>query len=898
MKCCLLVFLSFIYYAVSAQVNIKISGKVQSTEGVFLANSSVLIYHADKLSASNFTFTNEEGFYSTSVIAAKGGLRLVFSHLGYEEKEVGLNYEIFYDTTLYFNITLNSKNTLLDSVIITSPKAITVKGDTTIFNAQSFGSKIENKVEDLLKNLPGMQVDEDGNLRFNNKPISKVTINGIDLFSDDYKKLTKNLSAGYLDAVEVIENYSDNPVLKDFDFNKRSVINLKLNKSLLKVFGEAQAAYDPFKNHEDLNGNLFSLIGKLKLAAIANYNNIGNNLATTGLNKQSLEDLLNPNSIEIPYNHVSNLITPVNAPGIDKKRYFLNNDKKYSLNFATKILKTIETKGDISISNLNNRQATEQSSLFLLSDPPLNIYERKNLQNDIKQTILNTRLTYTKSDKLKVDYKAKYFQNKTYSSSNLEVIPQNDNLQQNNLKDNFFNSMLRVTKKLGFQKVGELEAVFQKNKTPSFFEITPLSFESFLGLPLVNKLNYKEEQHLNYLAIKPKYFLKKVNEKSEKELQLNLFYESARQSQVIQFNGITNTDEKLPAKTPFQSDEYINTKTKSVELKYTIKEKKFEWFLNPSLSYVDYYFSNQLSANKNSEIKSLIYHNIFSLKRKLNQSRSLEIKLENGSSIPQAFDLFTGYKLLDYRTFSKFDYDTSMVKGYSNRLQFLYNNVEIAKGKMLLVNLAYNKGQNNFITNYIYNPIYTIQERHFNANTSNTLNGFLLYEKTIPAIYARLSTNLFMFYFRRKTEITSGSIYQNSFSVDQEINLKTALKNPYNFKAAFLYSYNNQFSPIANTSTFQYKINLESSLNAIHKRLLSKMLYQFIDYNKNGRGLHFIDLGSQYQPGKKNFIVTFQLLNLLNNKKFTATYLNPELKIDKTILLQTRQCLIGVIYRF
>ena len=87
------------------------------------------------------------------------------------------------------------KNKVLREVIVKTNKAITVSGDTVTYNADSFKLNAGASVEDLLKKLPGLQVDKDGGIKAFGKKVEKVLIDGDDFFAEDATVATRNLDA-------------------------------------------------------------------------------------------------------------------------------------------------------------------------------------------------------------------------------------------------------------------------------------------------------------------------------------------------------------------------------------------------------------------------------------------------------------------------------------------------------------------------------------------------------------------------------------------------------------------------------------------------------------------------------------------------------------------------------
>ena len=93
--------------------------------------------------------------------------------------------------------------------IVSQRPPVVVNGDTLEFNAEAFKTKPNAVVEDMLKKMPGVEVDKDGTIRVNGKRISRVLVNGKDFFNGDPKMATRNLAADAIDKVQVFDKQSD-----------------------------------------------------------------------------------------------------------------------------------------------------------------------------------------------------------------------------------------------------------------------------------------------------------------------------------------------------------------------------------------------------------------------------------------------------------------------------------------------------------------------------------------------------------------------------------------------------------------------------------------------------------------------------------------------------------------
>ena len=91
---------------------------------------------------------------------------------------------------------------------------VSVKGDTLIYNADSFKSGTEKKLEDVLNKLPGVEVTEDGEIEVEGKTVTKVMVEGKDFFDGDSKLAVKNIPANALDKIQVLKNHNEVGQLK------------------------------------------------------------------------------------------------------------------------------------------------------------------------------------------------------------------------------------------------------------------------------------------------------------------------------------------------------------------------------------------------------------------------------------------------------------------------------------------------------------------------------------------------------------------------------------------------------------------------------------------------------------------------------------------------------------
>jgi len=161
-------------------------------------------------------------------------------------------------------------------------------GDTVHFHAGRFLTPGAFRLEDLVKNIPGFRVDDNGRIYFNGKEINRIMIDGDDIAGEQYQLLSRNLKALMVDSLQVIHRFEKNRLLRSFGSQDAIAVNLVIRKSFLgKLNGSLALAKDPGK-HGEADGELIRLMQSSKQLLFVNGNNVGGNgVADRGNEPQS-----------------------------------------------------------------------------------------------------------------------------------------------------------------------------------------------------------------------------------------------------------------------------------------------------------------------------------------------------------------------------------------------------------------------------------------------------------------------------------------------------------------------------------------------------------------------------------------------------------------------------------
>jgi len=194
-----------ISYTASAQTSRDISGVVNDSTGTSVIAATVK-YIAGK--DTLFTRTNLDGEFTFKGVKSSTFL-LTVSSLGYQPLNKRFLYKDGASPIKLDPITMKFENRELSEVVISGTPSVTIKEDTVVYRASDYPLRENALAEDLLKKLPGVEVDKDGNVTAQGKAITKVRVNGKDFFGGDVRTATQQLPANILESAQIIDDYGD-----------------------------------------------------------------------------------------------------------------------------------------------------------------------------------------------------------------------------------------------------------------------------------------------------------------------------------------------------------------------------------------------------------------------------------------------------------------------------------------------------------------------------------------------------------------------------------------------------------------------------------------------------------------------------------------------------------------
>ena len=381
-----------------------------------------------------FIRTNNEGDFELKNIPA-GKYILMITHPLYADYVDDIN-------TTPEGLNLNTvsfipKSKLLQEVIITSGSPIKIKGDTISYTADSFKVSANANVEELLKKLPGIQVDKDGKIKAMGEQVKKVLVDGEEFFGDDPGMAVKNLRADAVKEVQVYDKKSEQAEFTGIDDGqKQKTINLKLKEDKKKgYFGKLDAAAGPQKsidNRYNSNALFNAFKGKRKLSAFLLNGNTGQD----GLNWQDNEKFGGENdNVSMSVDEEGGMMYmwrgggSDDEPNINTQNGFINNFNA-GLHYSNKW----HDKRTLTLSPKYNRQLyNNQQSTFTQRQVGDSILNENNVLNqEVNRYNFKNNLSYDikfdSSNSLKMTLKANFYHTESTEESvsdtrsNTEII--------------------------------------------------------------------------------------------------------------------------------------------------------------------------------------------------------------------------------------------------------------------------------------------------------------------------------------------------------------------------------------------------------------------------------------------------------------------------------------------
>lgn len=865
----LLLFLPFSFFA--QQINIK--GKIKDNQNRSIQSTSVSIID-DNENNLGYNYSDEEGNYSISFEKPNSEkISIEVSCLGYHKKMLVLNVK----TNTTQNFILEEKTESLKEVVIESGKKIRVEQDTTTIKVASFGNKTEQTVEDILKKLPGIEISKDGTIKAHGKTIDKLLIEGDDMFDKNYKLLSKNLDAKVLDAVQIIDNFEDNPILKKLNNSDKVALNLKLKKGKTNVwFGNISLGSGIVsENRWKESLNLGLLKKKIKLFYLSDYNNLGDKAS----------DLINTNVLEKTtfsndrFEYKAKNLFSINNNEVQffsKTQSVFNKAFLNSLSFTKKLNSKLSLRGVVFVADDNQNQNSFSETKYNIDSNPISFTEN-NFYNNHK-TLSSTEL------------ELKYYANEKNYITNLFIFKNNPNKLNNNLifnsdlinqsskAENYtFYNHFNHTYQLTESKVLNNYIYFGNDKINENIKISSPFLNTFLNANANDIVSQIANNKLFYIGGKTKLISKFRKIDITNSLQFELNQEQFKNTFLV--NNSNNTD--------YQNNTKLNQIKISFDnaIRYNFS-KKIDFTANISL--LDNVFNTQITKDNIFLINPTLSVNI-----KKTGFGNFSLSYSENNNLPEINQLTSNNQLIDYRSFSKGTFYNKPLKNTVSSFAYYFYNDE--KRFSINTSIFYIKSHSIFNTeSTLTNDFNFATYKQTNGGENYNFNfSFVNYIRKFK-LASKIETT--QMWNSAPVNVNSNEFLQaKSYTNILKYSATTYFKIPINFDCGFSYNFNQSiFNNIqSNNTTKDFFVNINY---AISKTWLAEFNNSF--YYVNKQNYSFNNIVVNYNPTESRFSYRLLYNNIRNENEYTFITISNYTYYKSSINLVPRYLLCSVKYRF
>lgn len=872
----LIIFIIIVLLGQNLYAQITLKGYVTDTKGKALSNINILISIPGKKVLVAFAVSDSKGYFQTKVNYKTDSLDIKLSSIQYHNKCRRISGK---SQNLEFNLKYDIKQ--LDTFTVKA-SPIKQKHDTISYLVSTFTRKNDRAIEDVLRRMPGIEVEANGKILYQGAPLKKFYVEGLDLMDGSYTVISKNLPNKSVSTVEVLENHQPIKILEDKVESYQAALNLKL-KNNITATGSAKLGIGISPFLWDVNITPMIFTKKYQLVASYQSNNTGNDVSQQ-LNVLTINDLIN--RIDMPEENSKILnIQSVNPPQINKDRYLDNNIHLFSFNGLQSLNKDIQLR--------------------------TNIYYINDYQ---KQSAILKSTYYTPGDTIRFteNFNNRIFDNYLIGKFSLK----------RNVKKNYFNNILSIKSHWDKQKgaiFNENENIHESLKTPLKSISNNLSSIKTIGKHLVEFKSYISYDNNNHsLEINPGQYQDILNnnqpyDKVLQKIDLNRFYTNnsvnfvfswkklnftpkigfAFRKQILESNIYIKEEEEEASK-DFSNKLNCSFAKAYIQTGIEYRYKKFHLKANLPLSWKYIDLSDKISDDKQS-IKKLFLDPSLSINYKINSFCDLRGYWSFSKHLGDIDRVNYGYILKNYRYLNKnaapisetkrnnfsiylkyrnpinsLFYSFSYIYAISNKNLMYSNNIQ-DDGRIIIE--AFHKPNKNYINN-------------FNGQISKYFSA----AKTTLRFKANFSQQQGKSLINEELFNTKNLFY--NFIPGLNVRITNWLNSEYNLNASYIKTFveNNKKSNIS-LLRHTFKIFAFPTENQ-----LISCTSEF--YNHKGKSNIFVDLLYRYSIKKQKIDLEICWKNIFNNETYITYQANSFTIWESSYILRPSQIFLSAKFSF
>ena len=887
-------------FAVSVFSQNILKGTVTDKQGKPLEMANVIAIDLSDGSMVGYSITNEKGKYKIELKNPEK-VQLKVSYLGFDSQSKIL---VLSDKETIKNFVLNESKSDLDAVEITYEMPVTVKGDTIVYNADSFTTGKEKKLGDVLKKLPGVEVNSNGEIEVEGKKVTKVMVDGKDFFDGDSKLATKNIPADAIKKVQVLKNYNEVSQMRGLGDDSDSVaMNIKLKEGKKNFwFGEvtAGAGDGGYKTRYLAHPKLFYYSPKKSVNIITDFNNIGEIPFTfrdyfkfTG----GFKRMMRGGGLNISSNSLGLSLIK------DNKAKELSN-KFGAINFSQTISKKFNISGFAIYSGAKTEMQTKTLKTNTITDVNQNLITTTENTND--KTLQNNDLgllklsaSYKPNLRFQMDYDM--LLKKSVLSETNQIISVSDVAGTNEIKSSKDEEPFSVNQNTNIYYTLNDKNIFSFGGQFLFEKNTPLyhsvnSDQRFAILPTIDEGSAYDLSQNKKITTKKADFLVDYYYILNNKSNLNFSVGTVLNTQ----NLVSGIFQKLDngSIVHFTEDTLNNTVSFHfldvfLGLHYKLKTGKF--LITPGISWHQYTSKNKQLSEETIFNKAILLPDL-NVKFSIKNSESLRFKYETTTDFSDVNKLAEGVLLNSYNALSIGN--RNLENALYQNLSLRYFNFNMFSHTNIHASVTYNK-KKNVIKNT--NQLIGIDRISSYVNLVNPEDNFSVnasISKRIKKIKYRFSGNTSIANAFRLSTLSSGESVQTKTKFTTQnytISAQSNFMDFPNFEIGFSKSLS-QFDKSKSVTDKPFA-NIEI---VFLKDFVLIADYKYNSYHNKSNAIKntydFLNTDLYYQKEGSKWEFKLSAINLLNTKSINEDFFSEYLQSSGNYLVQPRMVMFSVKY--
>jgi len=878
-------------FYIFSQVNI--SGEIKDQTGYPIMGANVIAVNTETQILDGFGISNENGYFSLN-LKKDTEFNIKITFIGYKPIE----FSISLSKDLVRDFSLEEQAEALDEVELVYEMPVEIKGDTIVYSADAFNTGTEKKLSDVLANMPGIEVNEDGRIEVEGQEVRKIQIEGKDFFDGDTKLASQNLPAKAVGKVEVLRNFSEVGQLRNVQNNEDNfAINIRLKDGKDKFwFGEILAGTGPDEIHL-IAPKIFYYDKKFNFSLLGNSNDVGspalsrrdfyrfsggfNNLnsrAGTSINISS--DLAGIGNLQ---NNRAKLI----ESEFGAANFSVNNDKGLEIS-GFSVFTTVTNDIEEQISRTYNAtEVTENTSEFSLQKSTLELYKFSLEYEPSEIFQLEYNVLYNTSDQTEInDLTSIYGRLNNRVEENLDLTRRQT--------PSALNQELKVYYTLNEDHIFSFEAQHLdqtedpvgrsiRDRNP-FLNLIP--FESNVDRFDIYQYRFIETQKLE---AKIDYFYL-INDQSN--INLSLGFTNVDQSYISNFNQILNDGStKYFDDYQFNNDVDFSFKDLYFALNYRIRTGIFTIDPGLTIHFYDNYNSqlDQVFENDISDVRPNLRINM-----QFKKNENLRFTYRKNTQFTDINNISEGYVFNNYN--SIFRGNRELEAAIVNSFNLNYRSINQFTFTNIFSNISYSKRENSIQSRAAIEGINSVRTANNSIFPRETYSARARVDKRFKNIKLNLSVNI------RYSEFSNiiNDVVNNaeSFNQDYEASLETNFRDKPNFEIGLKYNLNN-YKNANIENKFVRETPFIRTDAYFGKGFVFTAEYSYNKYKNQDQVLNyfrFLDADISYNKEGSKWEYSVGISNLLNDTSTNRDSFNQFFTQTRSYIIQPRYILFKLKY--